>query len=159
YVNREQTVKDVLAILAGDYDDHTEDEFMNIGGLDTLGQAASAAKPAEPSGQAPAGGPAPSQAAPPPVEATGQHDSQPSKTDAPTPPPAGPNQGQPANAPTAASQAVPSQPAIAGQAVTPPTVGPGAPTPDSLPVATPAALPSVQPSPNTGTASQPVSRI
>ncbi len=45
YVEREQAVDDVLAIIAGEYDERTEDEFMNIGDLSTI-DTAHTAKPA-----------------------------------------------------------------------------------------------------------------
>jgi hypothetical protein len=46
YVARETTVKDVLAIMSGAYDDVPEGDFRNIGDLETLGGKESAAEKA-----------------------------------------------------------------------------------------------------------------
>jgi F-type H+/Na+-transporting ATPase subunit beta len=47
YVEREQTVKDVQAIIRGDVDDRTEAEFMNIGAISTIDDAKNGRKPEE----------------------------------------------------------------------------------------------------------------
>ena len=47
YVERQQTVKDVQAIMRGDVDDIPESDFMNIGAISTIEEVKSGKKPEE----------------------------------------------------------------------------------------------------------------